>query len=98
MLNIQARRGQAKPNEKEVHEQRLALLTTPDAGQIASSSQQSFSPQRLPPRERYSQQSERSAYNYKRPLTSYDDQPTQSNDVRRRVDPRPEPVRLVYIK
>lgn len=87
-----ARRGQAKPNEKEAHEQRLALLTTPDAGQIASSSQQSFAPQRLPTRERYSQQSERPAYNYKRPLTSYDDQPTQSNDVRRRVDPRPEPV------
>lgn len=95
-----ARRGPAKPNENEFKEQRLASSTKPDARQITASSQQSFAPQRLPTiyrsnTESYTQQQTRPGYNYKRPPTSYNDQPTQSRAVRRRVDPSLEAVNLI---
>jgi len=87
-----ARRGQAKPIEKKfLDQQRLELLATPDAGQVASSSQQSFVPQRSPNRERYSQQNDRPSYNYKNSFSEYDEAPTEST-IRRRVDPNLEAV------
>ena len=72
------------------------MLATPDAGQITSSSQQSFTPKRFSSEERYPKRNERPSFDYKRPFSGYDEVPTESPVVRRRVDPTLEAVR--YIK
>jgi len=87
-----ARRGQLKPTEKKFQGQSLANLATPDAGQIASSSQQSFTPQRFQRKERYPEQNNRPSYDYKRPFSGFDEKPTESAGVRRRVDPNLQAV------
>lgn len=88
-----ARRGQTAPIEKNIlDQQRLELLATPDAGQVASPSEQSYSPQRSSNRDRYSQQNDpRPSYNYKNSFSGYDKPPKEST-VRRRVDPSLEAV------
>ena len=67
------------------------MLATPDAGQITSSSQQSFTPKRFSSEERYQQRNERPSFEYKRPFSGYDEIPTEA-PIRRRVDPSLEAV------
>ena len=69
------------------------MLATPDAGQIASSSQQS--PKRFSNSEdRYPTRNERPSFDYQRPFSGYDETPTEAPIVRRRVDPTLEAVCL----
>ena len=71
------------------------MLATPDAGQIASSSQQSFAPKRFSNSEdRYPKRNERPSFDYQRPFSGYDETPTEAPIVRRRVDPTLEAVSL----
>lgn len=90
-----ARRGQTRPVERDSFEDqsRLSMLATPDAGQIASSSQQSFAPKRFSNSEdRYPKRNERPSFDYQRPFSGYDETPTEAPIVRRRVDPTLEAV------
>ena len=58
------------------------MLATPDAGQITSSSQQSFTPKRFSSEERYPKRNERPSFDYKRPFSGYDELPTEPPVVR----------------
>ena len=94
---FKARRGQTRPIERDSFDEpsRLSMLATPDAGQVASSSQ--FAPKRFSSSENnYSSRNERPSFDYQRPFSGYDEAPTKAPPVRRRVDPTLEAVR--YIK
>ena len=70
------------------------MLATPDAGQVASSSQ--FAPKRFSSSEnKYSSRNERPSFDYQRPFSGYDEAPTEAPPVRRRVDPTLEAVRFI---
>ena len=70
------------------------MLATPDAGQIASSSQ--YAPKRFSnSEERYRPRNERPSFDYQRPYSGYEEAPTEAPPVRRRVDPTLEAVRVI---
>ena len=105
---FQSRRGQpASPVEQEKFQKnRIAALSTPDAGQIASASQRSFSSQRITHSstdKNYhgQQQNDRPIYNYKRPATSHSRQTSQPNyqpsPIRKRVNNDLEAVSGVLV-
>ena len=93
---FKARRGQTRPIERDSFDEpsRLSMLATPDAGQVASSSQ--FAPKRFSSSEnKYSSRNERPSFDYQRPFSGYDEAPTEAPPVRRRVDPTLEAVRFI---